>query len=198
MQAKLREIRLYGELGRRFGRVHHFAVQSTGEAIRALMANFRDFEHAMVHSAPGYKVWQGTERLASADDVHRPCGGREIIRIAPVVAGAKSSWGQIIIGAVLIASSILLGPQMAAAGYGFIASAAGTIGASLVLGGVAQLLTKRPDLTAGNEPQSSPSYVFNGAVNTSAQGHPVPLGYGRVRVGSAVISVGVSTEDIPV
>lgn len=200
MQAQLREIRLYGELGRRFGRVHHFAVQSTGEAIRALMANFRDFEHAMVHGAPGYKVWQGAERIGSVDEIHHPCGSREIIRIAPVVVGAaKSGWGRILIGAVLIAASIYGGPQLAAAGYGFIATAASSIGVSLILGGVAQLLTKQPDFSPGSEEaQKSPSYVFNGAVNTTAQGHPVPIGYGRLRVGSAVISVGVATEDIPV
>jgi hypothetical protein len=33
--------------------------------------------------------------------------------------------------------------------------------------------------------------------DTSAQGHPVPIGYGELIVGSAVISAGVIAEDIP-
>jgi len=46
--------------------------------------------------------------------------------------------------------------------------------------------------------QVASSYVFNGAVNTTAQGHPVPVGYGRMIVGSAVISAGIDVDEIPV
>jgi predicted phage tail protein len=35
-------------------------------------------------------------------------------------------------------------------------------------------------------------------VNTTAQGHPVPVGYGRMIVGSAVISAGIDVDEIPV
>jgi len=41
-----------------------------------------------------------------------------------------------------------------------------------------------------------PSFLFSNVVNTTAQGHCVPVGYGRMRVGSAVISAGITTEDI--
>ncbi|WP_260627457.1 tail assembly protein [Pseudomonas protegens] len=44
-------------------------------------------------------------------------------------------------------------------------------------------------------PNNRPSYSFNGAVNTSVQGNPVPLLYGRMIVGSAVISAGIYSED---
>jgi predicted phage tail protein len=36
----------------------------------------------------------------------------------------------------------------------------------------------------------------NGSVNTSAQGYPVPVGYGRMIVGSAVISAGIVAEEL--
>ena len=38
--------------------------------------------------------------------------------------------------------------------------------------------------------------IFNGSVNTVGQGHPVPVGYGRLRVGSCVISAGIDTVDL--
>lgn len=47
----------------------------------------------------------------------------------------------------------------------------------------------------GRGSSNQPSYVFNGAVNTESQGHPVPLCYGRMRVGSAVISAGIEADD---
>ena len=198
----LREIRLYGELGRRFGKVHRLAVESVGEAIRALMANHKGFEQAVLDTAPGYKIWSGTTRLGAPEDIHNPSGAREVIRIAPVVAGAGGGGlGQILIGAALIAVAVFA--PVALTGFALygsvtVGSIAFSVGASLVLGGVAQMLSPQPDLSAGGgeRPESRPSYVFNGAVNTSAQGHPVPIGYGRLIVGSAVISAGISTEDI--
>jgi predicted phage tail protein len=197
----LREIRLYGDLGRRFGRVHHYAVSSVGEALRALMANFDDFERTFVGDGAHYRVWTGGARLHEAEDVNLPTGGREIIRIAPVIAGAKKGGlGSILLGVALIAAAVFM--PAAIAGIGFFGTTVGglmgSIGLSLVLGGVAQMLAPQPKNEAGSqESKNSPSYVFNGAVNTTAQGQPVPVGYGRLIVGSAVISAGLSTTDIP-
>jgi hypothetical protein len=44
-------------------------------------------------------------------------------------------------------------------------------------------------------PENTPNYVFHGPINTEAQGHPVPvlLG-GPLRIGSAVISAGISAD----
>ena len=198
----LREIRLYGELGRRFGRVHHMAVESVGEAIRALMANYSDFEHAFINGAAGYRVWAGKDRLGDAENVNMPTAQREVIRIAPVVAGAgKSGFGQVLLGAAIIAAAIYMPASIGAYGlYGSVnvASLVGSIGVSMVLGGVIQMLSPAPKVEAGAQDKNSPSYIFNGAVNTEAQGHPVPVGYGRLMVGSAVISSGISTADIPI
>lgn len=198
----MREIRLYGELGRRFGRVHRLAVESVGEALRALMANHRDFERTFLEVAPGYKVWSGTTRLADAEEVHNPSGEREIIRIAPALAGAgKGGIGSILLGAALIGAAIFMPASIGAIGLfgsATVASVVGSIGVSLVLGGVAQMLSPTRDTDPGSQDKNQPSYVFNGAVNTSAQGHPVPVGYGRLIVGSAVISAGLSAEEMDI
>ncbi|PXV41283.1 phage tail protein, partial [Salmonella enterica subsp. enterica serovar Newport] len=39
------------------------------------------------------------------------------------------------------------------------------------------------------------SYAFGGVTNTAAQGYPVPLGYGKRRIGGAIISAGIYVED---
>ena len=197
----LREIRLYGKLGERFGRVHHFAVKTTAEAVRALCANFPDFEKHVLESDLHYKVFMGREAIYTNDSFHLASSDDKKIRIVPVISGAKSGIASIIIGAALIAFSIW-NPAFAATalwGTTTIGSLAGSIGFSLVLGGVSQLLTPSPKSNAPSErPENKPSYVFDGAVNTTAQGQPVPIGYGRMIVGSAVISAGIVTEEIAV
>jgi len=72
-----------------------------------------------------------------------------------------------------------------------------SVGTAMILGGVAQMIAPTPKANEPSErPENKPSYSFNGAVNTTAQGHPVPVGYGRLIVGSAVISAGIDVDEI--
>lgn len=193
----LREVRLYGELGRQFGRVHRLAVRDAAEAVRALCAIRPGFEAAVLKIAEGYRVSVGRRRLDEAEQLHDPSGRREVIRIVPVVAGGKSKWVGIILGAALIAASFFLpvAPLIAGVASSSLAAIAFGVGASLVLGGIAQMLTPTPKQPAANDVENKPSYVFNGPQNTSAQGLPVPVGYGRMIVGSNVVSLGLTSED---
>lgn len=69
-------------------------------------------------------------------------------------------------------------------------------GASLVLGGVIQLLSPQPSGIASKQSTDNrASYAFVGVTNTAAQGYPVPLLYGRRRIGGAIISAGIYVED---
>jgi predicted phage tail protein len=193
----MKTIILLGELGKRYGRKHMLDVKSPAEAVRALCANFKDFAAFVSASADrnvGYRVLNKREEVGE-DELHNPASQR--ITIAPVVAGAGGTVGKILLGAALIAASFLV-PGLAAVtlfGSTTLATVAFSVGVSLALGGIAQMLAPQPKFDGPQEEQQ-PSYVFNGAVNTSAQGQPVPVGYGRMVVGSAVISAGISVEDI--
>lgn len=185
----MKTIILLGELGKRYGRKHLLDVKSPAEAVRALCANFKDFAAFVSSSSErnvGYRVLNRRHDVA-VDELHNPASHQ--IVFAPVVAGAGGKGGlfQTILGAVLIAASFILPP-------GPWTQPMFSIGVSLVIGGVAQMLSPLPK-TNGPE-NESPSYIFNSAVNTTAQGYPVPVGYGRMIVGSAVISAGISVEDI--
>lgn len=184
----MKTIILLGELGRRYGRKHTLDVKSPAEAVRALCANFKDFAAFVSSSAErnvGYRVLSMRDDV-SLDELHNPAGKR--ITIAPVVAGAGGV-AKIILGAILITASLLLPP-------GIWTQPLMAAGISLVIGGVSQLLSPLPQIP--KEEKNNPSYVFNGAINTTAQGQTVPVGYGRMIVGSAVISAGISIEDISV
>ncbi len=183
-------IKLYGELGQKFGREFRLDVKSPAEAIRALRAVVPGFEKYLYeHAKDYYKVFVGGRN--ACDEIRHPCSDKEVIRIAPVIQGT-SAVGRIVVGVILIALSFVPGVGAALGATG-IAMLQG-MGASLVLGGVVELLT--PVQKASKSADSSDSvasYNFNGPVNTTAQGNPVPLVYGEMIIGSAVISAGLTT-----
>lgn len=195
----LRDVRLYGKLGARYGRHHRFEVATPAEAVRALIANYPALEKELnsAHQrGVGYKVFVGDAALEKEDQLRDPSSARETIRIAPWVIGRGDgkAWGQIFLGAVLIAASFWipgLAPWAAQALFG--------LGLSMALGGVVQLLSPVPKAGDPNErPENKPSFLFDGPVNTTAQGQCVPWGFGEMIIGSAVISVGITADDVPV
>ena len=188
----MKTIRLHGELGKRFGREFKLDVQTPAEAVRALRVIVPGFHAYLVeHAKSAFKVFVGGSN--GSDDAAAPCSDLEIIRIAPTVQGA-SAVGRIILGAALLVFA-WWNPLGWAAGSAMMTGVTG-MGMSMVLGGVVQLLSPQQsyDSASSESPENKPSYNFNGPVNTTAQGHPVPLCYGRMIVGSAVISAGLETR----
>ncbi|MBH1636326.1 tail assembly protein [Stenotrophomonas maltophilia] len=199
MADRLRTIRLYGLLGARFGRKFRLAVSNPAEAVRALCVLLPGFQqYLMGAKAKGmeFAVFVGRQNL-SKDQLHDPPGADDI-RIAPVMVGSKRGGVlQTIVGAVLVVVGvILLYTPAAAFGPGFI-----KLGVAMMAGGIVQMLSPQPKgLGAKDSPENTPSYSMNGAVNTQAQGNPVPVAYGGhdtkgMFIGSAVISGGILAED---
>jgi predicted phage tail protein len=222
-----RVIKVYGKLAKHVGqRSFKAAVKSPAEAIRFLLANFPDLRGVM--SEGDYKISVGRSELEIGDHpeyIHLPSASFEPIRIIPVIAGAQGGTGKILAGVGLIAAAILLAPvgggflglgqsALGAIGpfaggltQGFIlgsaaSTAIGAVGAALVLGGVAQLMTPTPKLTETNsrgiDQESDPrrSFSFSGVQNVSRQGVPVPVIYGEVFTGSVVITASLNVEEV--
>jgi predicted phage tail protein len=207
----LRKIKVYGSLAKFLKRrVFHADVANPAEAVRFLLANFPVLRSHM--SDQYYKVLVSDRALDIGDEpeqLHHPIGAEEEIKIVPVMAGAGGGVGKILAGIGLIAAAIILGPV--AGGFlglgvtgvltGGVATAIGAIGASLVLGGVAQLISPVPQLGVGNlgetfsnqDPRKS--YNFSGIQNVSRQGVPVPIVYGETIVGSVTVSAAILTDD---
>ena len=212
----LRKIKLYGQLAKFIGRrVLEADVATAAEAVRMLVANFPGIEQHMAEQY--YRVTVGTYDLG-LDEIHDPAGQQDI-KIMPVVVGAGGAFGKIAIGIALIAAAIVLAP----AGGGFLSlgaglkatvaselatgfisasasSAIGAIGFSLVVGGLAQLVSPVPKVPQGPDTDNDPrkSYNFSGIQQTSRQGVPVPCVYGLTLVGSVTISAGTDTEQVQV
>jgi predicted phage tail protein len=191
----LRKIKLYGKLAKFIGhRVLEADVATAAEAVRFLLANWPELEAHM--NDQHYRVSIGTYDI-DLDELHHPAGAAPI-SFVPVVAGAGAV-GRILAGIAIIAFAIVTaGAGIAGLGLGFSASTAisiGLVGASLVIGGVAQLLTPTPS-TSKDEGDPRKSFSFSGIQNTSRAGVPVPVVYGETLVGSVVISAGIDIVQV--
>lgn len=194
----LSKVRVYGRIAKFLKRrVFEAEISSAAEAVRFLLANFPHLEPELAQGH--YRISVGTYDLIE-DELAHPVGQQEI-KIVPVVAGAGAT-GRIIAGVALIALTFGIGAIASAgvtlgglAGIGTVGTAFVGVGVSLVLGGVAQLLTPVPTLPTGIDSNQDPrkSYSFSGIQQTSRAGVPVPICYGEVLTGSVVISAGIET-----
>lgn len=209
---KLVDVNLHGDLGIKTIRKCKLAVKSVAECIRALQVNSKgrlyrylyekDKEgiryQVLINQRPflseepldinDLETVRNSELVAHVEDL-------KSIDIIPVIEGADSGTVATILGVLLIIIGAILLFTGVGAGFGFALIVAGL---GLVAAGVSVLLSKPPDfedfrqITGGKT-----SYLFQGPQNTTREGGPVPVGYGRLLVGSQVISASYETSDFP-
>lgn len=204
----MRAVTLHGRLRQKFGGKFTLQVNSVIEAMRCLAANFPGFDAEVVKGS--YFVFIGPGKKGDAWDeeklsLYLPPG--RPIHIYPAPKGGKSGGlGKIVAGIALIGISVLSGgaatPILGGAlGAGFTGGTIALVGASLVLSGVATMLTKppkTPNTSNFERPEDKPSFILPAPTNISSEGSPIPIVGGRMRVGSLIISAGVTNEQIPV
>ncbi|MFC6123201.1 tail assembly protein [Citrobacter bitternis] len=197
MKEIMTQIELGGILGKTFGKIHHRLISTTHEATRALAATIPGFEKFMISSQRRgltYAVFKGKKNIG-IDDLEFPVAG-DVIRIVPVIIGSKQGGIlQTILGAVLVVVGAI-----AYAYGGALVSQVGLsmmgVGVATAAGGVIQMLSPQPaGLASKQDADNKASYAFGSVTNTAAQGYPVPLGYGKRRIGGAIISAGIYVED---
>lgn len=179
------EVRLGGYL-RKLGRSHKFLVSKGSEAIKAMRLQVDGFAKAMEESESKgvrFAVFNGKHNIKSTDEFD--IGKKSIIRILPVYEGSKRAG----------LFQTILGVAFLVIGY-FTGGSTYTLGISLLLGGVAQMLTPQAQgLKTKEDVENKASYAFGGPVNTTAQGNPIGVPYGEREVGGAIISAGILAED---
>ena len=234
-------VRLLGDLGERYGSEHKYHdLCSPADAIKLLCINqpalMKELAEAHEHGI-GYTIVQANESLGY-DDLHLPLGKNDLI-VTPVVTGSGGGTGKVLAGVGLIAAAIILAPVSGGTSVGFLgiggtgiigagtfaaatSIAIGSIGTSLLLGGVAEMLSPQPTVptiggvgsnrtspgenTNATGPQGvsratsgEQSYAFSGPANTVGVGATVPLVYGKLLIGSHLLSskVEVTSESDP-
>ena len=182
-------VNFYGDLNQ-FGRRFSLHAATPAEAMRALLLQIHGLRE---HLEKGmYQVRFKKQDMSEAslqDDMSQVGGG--VLHIVPRVTGA-GKWGRVIAGAVLIVVGVI------AWGYGAIGQPMVKMGIAMMVGGVAQLLTKTPkmDNFQSSGEKASRNSSFSNVENTVAQGSLVPQIYGTCYVGSRVISQGLESRRV--
>ncbi|KMJ45075.1 phage tail assembly protein [Xenorhabdus khoisanae] len=191
----MRTVRFHGPLISRFGKEFKYKARDARHAINAMRNLLPGFEKYMSEAHKKgltFSIFVGGRNI-SQDELEMT-KGTEDIHILPVIIGSKrAGLFQTILGVALLALAVWSPPAFMSANMAF---SVGAAGASMALGGVAQMLSPQmPGLRMRESPENKPSYAFGGPVNTTAQGNPVPVLYGTREIGGAIISAGIYTED---
>lgn len=182
----LKTIKLYGVLGKKFGKEFHLAVESTREAVKALSVQVPGFEQFMLtahEQGLTFAVFQDDENI-SEEQIDFETGAK-VIKIVPKVIGAGGNGIlQTILGAVMIVVGVIT-QQYWAVG----------MGVGMMVGGIAQMMMPKMDEGDQNQDGNRANKGFGGAVTTIAQGNPVPILYGQREVGGFIVNAGQFAVD---
>jgi predicted phage tail protein len=208
----MRNVFLHGGARKQFGGPFRFDVATPAQAARALF-HLPSFESFLRRGYWKVIRCRGPLHVAiGEEELCLQCGGAEDLHLVPVAAGRASKGkgtGKVIIGVVIAVAAVVVavwtgGTSLAALGAtGLLGSVSfasiAMVGVGIALAGVSMLMAKTPQVKSYSNRENAglehPSFLFNGPVNTVAQGASIPVICGRkVRVGSFVISAGIFTE----
>ncbi len=175
------------------------AVKTPKEAVKALcvvLPGFEQFLNTSQRRGLTYSVFSGKRNLM-LPELEMDNSSTDI-RIAPVIIGSKQAgMFQTVLGVALVAIGAIVGVMTSWTGVGGVIGAGMVkVGSAMALGGVIQMLSPQAGgLASKQDADNKASYAFGGVTNTTAQGNPVPLLYGKRRIGGAIISAGIYAED---
>ena len=158
----MKKVFLHGELGVRFGEEWNLDVDSPCEAISALFANRQEIE-IYLNKKQKEGIIYGIKKLPSGEFIRQEdysLPTRKNIHIFPVPQGSATFALNLVMMAATTAASMYISKKMAEA-------------------------MERDDQTLVTQTQS---FIFEGGDNRFNQGASIPVGYGRMLVGSNVIS----------
>lgn len=176
------KVSVHGRLGEIVGKTHQFACSKLSEVFSALEANTGKLRSYMSRNKKRkFSVFVDGVGVKDKNFKLVDVKGKEVV-ILPVLMGAVGFTIMLAVTGTTMAT-IKTGAIIAAV----VINIAFAIGMSLLMSKL--LAPDDPDTAATS------SYVFGQAENNTRQGVPVPVGYGRFRVGSTVISASLISVD---
>ena len=219
-------IQLHGIIGEKIEKNNwSLSVNSVSEAIRAIEANTQIFyknlkeldkqnvKYRVLINKRDFKCFKNEQEIK--DDFDRVFNSNlmtkfeddelKSIDIIPIIEGAGGSGG--FFGAIFGIALIVVGVVLIATGV------ATPLGIGLIIGGIglaaagfASLLSSPPPYlapefaapdVATSKGGGGKSYLFDGPANTAGEGGPIPIGYGRLLIGSKTISASYNNNYVP-
>lgn len=181
------DIFLHGKLAKLYGPKFRFSLCRPKDAFSAIETIHEGFSNKIIElSTMGlqYAVIADDQVVSGPEDL---IGKRKIkeIHIVPVIYG--SGVAAIAVGVV----ALVAGVAATSAGFLILGSILTAVALSAISFGIQSLLSKPPEANNASSSAStsatSKSFLFSNKENVKQQGNPVPIGYGRLRIGSAVV-----------
>lgn len=193
------KINLHGLLAFEFGDSIEIFLRKPKEVFDAISANRKNFHKKIIELSEqglNYAIIVDGFDIKNLEELQVKKSPK-VIDLVPVICGrgvvaAVAGLGLAIGGGMAIAGG-------AVGGALFAAQMALSIGIGLLGMAVQQMLAPKPEAqkppssSIGTAAALSQSFYFTNQANSAEQGSPVPIGYGRLKIGSLVIQTTTSS-----
>lgn len=196
-------VTLHGILAKEFQETFNLNISSPKEVFDAISCTYANFRHRIVDlSRDGihFTMLINGKRIEKEEELHLQHD--QPIDLVPVICGAGSNGmiiGAIVLGVLTAGAGFAIAGGAMAATFGAAAGAVGnalmSFGVGLAMMGLQMALAPKPKMErpSADVSASKQSFNFSSKANVAEQGIPVPVGYGRLRVGSAVIQSSIKS-----
>lgn len=176
------DVILTGRFGEIVGKSFKLNCASLREVFAAIEANTGKLRrYLLLNKRRKFSIFVDGKAVGS-DFVSNTEVKDKTVTILPILMGGLG---------VTIATAIGLGTATGLTATGFVVAAVINIALSIGLSLLMQAILKPDDPNIRN----TSSFVFGQAENVASQGGPVPVNYGRLRVGSKILSVNKFSVD---
>jgi len=193
-----RTIYLNGKMGELFGKVWKLNAATVAECMHGIdcqrEGKLKKYLLDCTEQGIMFTVQRGEEFL-DYDNLQMNLAEDDLI-ITPVPAGSANKLGKLILGFALLVVAAFYMPAAVALGgiKGFLAVGAlvgvGMIGSALLNSALSEYMAPKKGMERGD------AFLFDGPVNNTKEGLPVPLAYGQVLVGGATIAFGFTNRGV--
>jgi len=188
------KVRLHGILAKEFGEFFSFKLGRAKDVIRAIDANKKNFIkriNDLGKQGFNYTLVVDGKKVSDLSEIEIKKEHKNI-EIVPMIAGS----GPVAATIITTIATVALTTAFTAGAISATAFVLGSLAIAVVGLGLQMLLAPKPDAgppISATTKAFNESFSFSNKANVATQGTPVPVGYGRLKVGSQVIQFSVKS-----
>ena len=184
------QVILHGILAKEFGKSFSLAIKRPKEvfdAISCARGNFRNRIVELSNQGVHFALLINGEKINTIEDMSIASDSYKI-DIVPAICG-QGPLVMVAVGAAFAVGGAAIGTASLIGGLLF------SLGLSVAMMGIQMMLAPKPEMERPESTVSAAqnSFLLSSKSNTAQQGIPVPIGYGRLRVGSVVVQASIKS-----
>jgi len=178
------QVILHGILAKEFRKSFSLAIKRPKEVFDAISCSHDNFRNRIVELANQgihFALLVDGKKITELQELNIQKESQKI-HLVPLIIGSGGAIVAAIIGGGATAGALVGGAAFAASVINSLIIGVAMMGIQMMLAPKPE--TQRPESVVNSAKQS---FLFSSKANVAEQGIPVPVGYGRLRVGSAII-----------